>query len=83
MLNKILISFLYFLLLYLHFLALIVNIINAQYLCSEYQYASQHTDIEFDEDFCSMLVPSDNGATHCCYEEINDNAVGCKVFGRR
>ena len=61
----------------LSLLALIINIVNAQNLCSDYESARQHTDIEFDEDFCSMLVPTDTGATHCCYEEYDGAAVGC------
>ena len=57
-------------------ITLIANIVNGEMLCSDYQFASQYTDLEFDEDFCSILVPTD-GHTHCCYVEINDSPYGC------
>ena len=57
-------------------IALIANIVNGEMLCSDYQIASKYPDLEFDEDFCSILVPTD-GYTHCCYVEINDSPSGC------
>ena len=58
-------------------IALIANIINGEMLCRDYQLASQYINyLEFDEDFCSILVPTD-GYTHCCYAEINDSPSGC------
>ena len=57
-------------------LALLFNSINGDIACTDWEKYFNKTDLEEDEEICSSLTPS-NGATHCCYEEENDEVKGC------
>ena len=53
-------------------LVLLFNSIDGQGTCENWStYGIPREDL--DEDFCLLLTPTSEGATHCCYMELNDN----------
>ena len=51
-------------------LVLLFNSIDGQFYCQNFATLG-FKDEDLDEEVCSLLTPTDKGATHCCYREIN------------